>query len=410
MDVRVSWMTLGAAALLCAGCRNSAPEEIVDLSPRPQSLGFEESPSFVEAVKAGESALEAVPSELRLHSTFGPAQKRKIIASLAPAEVRLARSLSGVWTRRFEPYPLDEIPSSVQGWNWLARSLDWQSQEALNQQNWPLAAQKSMTAIQFGLRWSSGDCFDAVGGFAVAEAHALRIAPAIPQMGPRTLEAFSSGVQAGLKSLANPEVTLANEQNRLALTMQQLQTACRKDGYDGMRPIIGPSSHDGAAWVRNNKSRLGWFFRSFLEECQRLSGEYVDYSLGAKPFDPDIYDQGAERWEGILRPWKDMTPHAMAGHEAYRKARLSVVSRLRLLAASSAIEARLKKEGSVPKDLSFLSESIRKDPYGSGDLAYRPGTVTYRIWSVGPNGVDDGGLVDPGAVVLDMGLTSPVTE
>ncbi len=410
MDARVSWMTLGAATLICAGCRDSAPEEIVDLSPRPLSIAVEESPSFLEGTKSGEAALEAVPNELKLHSTFGPSQKKKIIAALGPAESRLVKSLAGTWDRRYEAPPLDQIPEWAQGWNWLARSLDWQAQEAMNQQNWPLAAQKSITAIQFGLKWSVGDCFDAVGGCTIAETHALRLAPSITQMGPRTLEALSAGVQYGLKGLENPEVTLMNEQQRLAATMQALQEACRKEGYDGMRPIIGPSSHDGALWVKNNRKKLGWFFRSFLDECQRISAEYVDFSLGAKPFDADIYDQGAERWDGILRPWRDMTPHAMAGHEAYRKARLSAVARLRLLAASCAIEAKLKREGRAPKDLTFLPESIRKDPYGSGDLAYRPGTVTYRIWSVGPNGVDDGGLVDPGAVVLDMGLSSPVTD
>lgn len=404
-------MTLGGSILLLmAGCGDSTPEEISDLSPRPKSASMTESPSFLEGAEAGRDAIAAVPARLKLHSTFGPTQKKEIIASLASSEAKLERSLQGAWTRRFEAPPLDQASEEGQGWNWLARSLDWQSQEALSQQNWPLAAHKSITAIQFGLRWTTGDCFEAVGGLEVAETHALRLAPFIPQMGPRTLEAIAGGTAVALKGLANPEVTLQNEQDRIAVTMQAMQTACRANGYKGMLPVIGPSSHDGAEWVSKNKKKLGWFFKSFLEECDRLSAEYVDFSLGTKPFDPDIYDSKSDRWEGRLRPWRDMTPQIMAGHEAYRKARLGVVTRLRLLAATCAIEAKLKREGRVPKDLTFLPAELRKDPYGPGDLAYRPGEVTYRLWSVGPNGVDDGGLVDPGAVVLDQGLNSPLGE
>lgn len=410
MDARLSWMMiLGVPLLLCAGCSESAPDEVTDLTPKPRPTLAGESASFIEGSAAAREALRAVPDRLLLDAKYGPTQKKEIIAALSGPEAKLERSLRGPWARAYQASAVDQVSDEVKGWNWLSRSLDWQSQEALEQQNWPLAAAKSLTAIRFGLRLTTGDCFEAVGGLTTAEIHASRLAPQVSQMGPKTLTAVSLGIQDALKGMADPEVTLSNEMDRISTTLQALQTACRSDGYKGMLPIIGPTSHDGAAWIRSNKKKLGWFFRAFRDECADLSTEYVAASSG-KEFDEDIFKPRSKRWEGVTRPWRDMTPQIMAGHEAYRKARLGVTARLRLLAVTCAVEAKLKQEGKVPRNLDFLPESLRKDPYGEGDLAYRPGEVTYRLWSVGPNGVDDGGLTDPGTVILDMGLRTPLAE
>lgn len=410
MDARLSWMMiLGVPILLLSGCSESAPDEVTDLTPKPRPSMTGDSPSYLEGAAAGRDALLAVPAKLRLHAKHGPSQRREIIDALRAPEAKLEKSLRGPWARTYQAPEVDAISDEVMGWNWLARSLDWQSQEALQQQNWPLAASKSLTAIRFGLRLSTGDCFEAVGGLTTAELHASRLAPQVSQMGPRTLTAVTAGIQEALKGVADPEVTLSNEMDRISVTLQSLQTEYRSDGYRGMLPIIGPSSHDGAAWIKNNKNKLGWFFRAFRDECDDLSTEYV-VALSGGEFDPKMYQPRSERWKGVLRPWRDMTPQIMAGHEAYRKAHAGVTTRLRLLAVTCAIEAKLKQEGKVPQNLAFLPAVLRKDPYGEGDFAYRPGEVTYRLWSVGPNGVDDGGLTDPGTVILDMGLRTPLAE
>lgn len=410
MDARLSWMMiLGVPLLLTAGCSESAPDEVTDLTPKPRPSLAGESPSFIEGAAAGREAVQAIPEKLRLDAKYGPTQKKEIIAALRGPEAKLERSLRGAWARAYQAPAVDQVSDEVKGWNWLSRSLDWQSQEALQQQNWPLAASKSLTAIRFGLRLTTGDCFEAVGGLTIAEIHASRLAPQVSQMGPRTLSAVAGGIQDAMKGIADPEVTLSNEMDRVSITLQSLQTACKADGYKGMLPIIGPSSHDGAAWVKSNRPKLGWFFRAFRDECAALSTEYVAAASGGE-FDENMFNPRAKRWEDVTRPWRDMTPQIMAGHEAYRKARLGVMARLRLLAVTCAVEAKLKQEGKVPKNLDFLPETLRRDPYGTGDLAYRPGEVTYRLWSVGPNGVDDGGLTDPGTVILDMGLRTPLAE
>lgn len=72
----------------------------------------------------------------------------------------------------------------------------------------------------------------------------------------------------------------------------------------------------------------------------------------------------------------------------------------------------------MPKSLTELEgrelKAIPKDPYNDRDFIYLPGKDRYILYSVGPNGVDDGGFVndkDPqqGDLVLEPDAPSDGT-
>jgi hypothetical protein len=64
-----------------------------------------------------------------------------------------------------------------------------------------------------------------------------------------------------------------------------------------------------------------------------------------------------------------------------------------------AIRAFQLQENRFPKTLDELVprelNSIPKDPFNGKDFVYQPGKDRYLLFSVGPNGVDDGGVEDP---------------
>jgi hypothetical protein len=64
-----------------------------------------------------------------------------------------------------------------------------------------------------------------------------------------------------------------------------------------------------------------------------------------------------------------------------------------------AIRAFQLQENRLPKSLEELVprelKSIPKDPFNGKDFVYQPGKDRYLLFSVGPNGVDDGGVEDP---------------
>lgn len=68
----------------------------------------------------------------------------------------------------------------------------------------------------------------------------------------------------------------------------------------------------------------------------------------------------------------------------------------RLLAASLALRAYRLEHGKYPASLASLDsaglKSVPRDPFGVGQpLGYRPAGTSYVLWSVGPDGMDQGG-------------------
>ncbi|HXG24844.1 MAG TPA: hypothetical protein VNJ09_09835, partial [Chthonomonadales bacterium] len=68
-------------------------------------------------------------------------------------------------------------------------------------------------------------------------------------------------------------------------------------------------------------------------------------------------------------------------------------ARLRILYTALRLEAYRKKNGRYPPSLSTLgSDPLFTDPFSGKPLVYRSSGNAYTLYSVGPNGVDDGGM------------------
>lgn len=91
----------------------------------------------------------------------------------------------------------------------------------------------------------------------------------------------------------------------------------------------------------------------------------------------------------VLLPGLSAAGQAAARNEAERDA-----TRVAL-----AIERFRLRESRLPEKLDELVpgflESVPSDPFNSGPLRYRTDETEYLVYSVGPNGVDDGGRTDP---------------
>ena len=76
----------------------------------------------------------------------------------------------------------------------------------------------------------------------------------------------------------------------------------------------------------------------------------------------------------------------------------AIDARTELLRLHYAIRAYQLQENRLPKSLTELEgrelKAIPKDPYNDRDFIYLPGKDRYILYSVGPNGVDDGGFVN----------------
>ncbi|MBM3500616.1 MAG: hypothetical protein FJX74_18320 [Armatimonadetes bacterium] len=80
---------------------------------------------------------------------------------------------------------------------------------------------------------------------------------------------------------------------------------------------------------------------------------------------------------------------------------------LRATVLTVALELHFARQGAYPKALAELTPDVLTelpvDPFSGEPFRYRrEGELTYTLYSVGPNGVDDGGTAGPGGEALDL--------
>ena len=79
------------------------------------------------------------------------------------------------------------------------------------------------------------------------------------------------------------------------------------------------------------------------------------------------------------------------------------LARIRLLALSAWAEAQVKASGKAPKSLSKLPETLVTDPFSGRPFIYRATGRDFQVYSVGSDGMDDGGQDASADLVLETG-------
>jgi len=108
-------------------------------------------------------------------------------------------------------------------------------------------------------------------------------------------------------------------------------------------------------------------------------------------------------WRGRLWLWSDEVLHVngilRASETAMVSARARTDAQLRLLLADAALRRYILERGTPPTSLEILVpeylDAVPDDPFSEGPLAYRATDDGYLLYSVGSDGVDDGGLRVP---------------
>jgi hypothetical protein len=124
-------------------------------------------------------------------------------------------------------------------------------------------------------------------------------------------------------------------------------------------------------------------------EVQQSEGRFMRYQRG-KQFNPVVW---VRNWWQIRR--------AMQRAETKPK---TVVARERLLAVELALRCYQTQQGHPPASLEELSAKylshVPEDPFSGQPLVYRAQGTNWLLYSVGPDGVDDGGKPISGHLVL----------
>lgn len=389
-------MMLAVCGLMAVGCSSQAPIALNDAA-REESPYIPQSGSgngFDGAALAGMSAVRLAPTLIDRVS-FGPDMKVKAIKQVSPALAQAEQSLRKPFNYEFRvTSPRKEVPWR-KGWVMLGRCWIWQIEAAIKQKNWPLAAQKAIMATRFGARICGGDAEDASLGITIANDVRVLIAPQLGKLSQASLRALSAGLDQALRDLPPSDETIQHELQRGKMTIQAIMNAYDAHKLDDITKEYGRSVKDAVSYLKEKVSAPGAreYFDGFIREAEMLSSEaMVDAKEPASArANEDPFDPKNPRWKGVKRPWRGFMPHVLVGQKLFVQQRAEFLARTRLLYLVSVIEYSIKVTGKAPKDLKKISQRNSIDPYSGNPFYYKSEAENYRIWSVGSDGVNNGG-------------------
>ncbi|MGO8928688.1 MAG: hypothetical protein ACLQU3_17605 [Limisphaerales bacterium] len=175
-------------------------------------------------------------------------------------------------------------------------------------------------------------------------------------------------------------IRFGNEMSRGGLLITRLVgLVCEATGYTPLAKLAPKLNPDEARAVLSDMDKLD-AGRVTWAEVQQSERRYMRYERG-KQFNPIIW---------VMHWWR--MRQAMRLAETKHK---TMVARQRLLAAELALCCYQSEQGHPPARLDELAPKylshVPEDPFSGQPLVYRAQGTNWLLYSVGPDGVDDGG-------------------
>jgi hypothetical protein len=179
-------------------------------------------------------------------------------------------------------------------------------------------------------------------------------------------------------------IRYGNEMSRGArFTSRLVGIGCEMTGYTPLAKLVPKFSPDEAGAVLTALDKLD-AGRVTWAEVQQSERRLMRYRRG-KQFSPISW---VEYWVGYWRGTRQVM-------RAYATSHNIVVARERLLAAELALRCYQSAHGHPAARLDELTTNylshVPQDPFSGQPLIYRAQGTNWLFYSVGPNGVDDGG-------------------
>ncbi len=322
---------------------------------------------------------------------FTPGIKRKIMNLLSPACEKIRHAHNKKFEFKFVPTPQEESSTYQLGWSLLGKTLVWNIEFAIFQNNYQEAVSYFLLGTKFGVNLLKGGAIDASLGFTIIDACRVAIKPAMVSLNNNQLEIIFKELYAMLQTDISIQNALKNEYQNMLLSVQHLQDAFENDNYQYLQPILGSDYKDPVQFLRKLKKKSYEtrvkYFHSLMEEGSVIYEKLSQDSL--------LPLTKREPWKPLPkrnRPWKRFSKHFFSGIKSILNVYDRTLARTRMLAINAFILKSIKEKGVSPKNLDSLADVIRIDPYSGKDFIYHADGADYVLYSVGENGKDNGGV------------------
>lgn len=395
------------AALVIAGCKSTPPVVFETWASKSTPFVAESSSGnafdgYVLAAKATEDVAQEFVSRV----SFTPKMREDAMAAVAPAIRTVANATQKPCKFYFVAYGPFEAPPYRRGWRLIGRVLAWRIDFACLNAQWDDAIGAIGIATTFGMDLSGGSVMDATIGWAIVKDARERIVPYLDQLTAQQLTRLSKVTTYALKRRPKSDQVLANEEQNMMVAVQTIQDAFLKHDWEGLSDRLGGNIQPAIDYLKKMSSgelsKAPAYFAGFAAEA-RTEVQWMERIMNLP---------AAERKElkhpelAPSRPWQRFARHFFQTGQVFLTELDESLAKMRLLAIEAHVRAQIKVNGAAPKSLAGISPELITDPYSGKSLIYRAEGRDYRLYSVGANLTDNGGLSNASGLEPDLVLQS----
>lgn len=383
--------------LLAFVARLSRPAPVAVVVPTPVLP----SPNAFDTLVAAHGALQddascPVSQAIGKHSGFTQADKEAMLARNARALALVRRGLTQPFVcppvRSFFDPHFSRASAEFRG---LTRLLTLESQVKAGRSDWNGAAQSGLDAIALGEKMARGSgMLGMLVGGACQTIGRKAVAPTVTHLDAKACRAAARRLERITASHVAFTATLTEEKWQMQASLQQL---FRRPHWRGTLADIVRDDTFGKSFGLNRSDQM----RLLLTNDDAIMSHYTRW------MDAKIADAARPWPPSNVAPPPDPLSRALADFETPRP-RLRDMNGSRtqtpLLMLTMALRAYKLEHGAYPETLTQLTpdylKAVPADPFAlSGPMRYKRRGANYVLYSLGPDGKDDGGraIDNPGA-------------
>ncbi len=376
------WVALGVG--LCA-CRSAPPPEF----PTWSTLKLDATVGSDHPMLQASRMILAQDREILSQPSFTPDQRAKAMKAWSPA---VAKVLGASDASLEEPIPVHATLSAeddLVAWRAIGRSLIWQLEDALEQDDVSGVQSSSRGIVRFSRALLSGSATHVDLGLTLLDEHRERVLSALEKFEPTFLRSLATTLATLEQPLATMPQLTKHEKERMLASVQWLQDSYRAEKWDGVRERLGRESIPAIDYLRGLRGKDGPARAEFFKGL----GDEVEFEL--KTIEEALKTPAARRSELPIpsgdRPWKRFAKHFFRTMRPVLAKRDLTQSRTQMLVLRCRLLAQTKEAAAAPR---MLPPGTGIDPFTGLPFGYAASGRTFRIYSLGRDRLDNGGKTD----------------
>ncbi len=390
--------------LLIISCNKNEDKILfLDRQKEPKYLPSKSNPTKFDQLIFSAIEAEKLCTEYTHRVNFTAGQKLKIMHLLSKVSTHVKHIVShyNEILFIFTPVDMNESYDYLNGWAMISKAFIWQMEYAISNQNYDAACEWFLSTQQFGNILLKGDATHASLGLNIINESRRHMVNIIKRFNISQLNFLHTKLSTICKTGWNFSLTMDHEYLNIKNWIDTLEVAFFHKKMNYLNQILKNDSKEPIKYLnklhkKNIVDQKNFFYKLRLEAEQEyeISLKNSKYPLALRSSYPTYPKKN--------RPWKRFSKHFFSGLKSLQPCFDQMEARTKLFTIYCMIYLNIKTNHLSLPDLSKVSKTITTDPYTGKDFIYYSEGVHFKLYSVGENLTDDGGISNETGTYPDL--------